>query len=164
MPVAWLEPFAPLAGEARAAMLTTAEYGPAEPGHNGPHSGEAECHEVRQADTRREPLAQVSTERSLQATEFFRSVAHWGIQAAEALEHAHQMGIVHRDIKPSNLLVDADGTPAGSPTSAWPRLPGPVANLTMTGDLLGTLRYMSPEQARAAAACSTTAPTSTRWA
>src|SRR5262249_4709915 len=40
---------------------------------------------------------------------FFRTVAQLGIQAAEALEHAHQMGVIHRDVKPSNLLVDQRG-------------------------------------------------------
>ena len=77
--------------------------------------------------------------------EFFRMVAQWGIQAAEALDHAHVLGIVHRDIKPSNLMVDVNGhlwvTDFG--LAMGDAIPGP----TMTGDLLGTLRYMSPEQA-----------------
>lgn len=76
---------------------------------------------------------------------FFRTVARWGIEAAEALEHAHQMGVVHRDIKPSNLLIDDQSrllvTDFGL---AHTRTGG---QLTMTGDVLGTLRYMSPEQA-----------------
>jgi tetratricopeptide (TPR) repeat protein len=74
-------------------------------------------------------------------------VATLGIQAAEALEHAHDMGVVHRDIKPSNLMVDARGhlwiTDFGLAMTQTD------TNLTMTGDLLGTLRYMSPEQVQA---------------
>ncbi len=74
-------------------------------------------------------------------------MARLGVQAAEALEHAHQMGVVHRDIKPSNLMVDADGnlwiTDFGLAMTQT------ETNLTMTGDILGTLRYMSPEEIEA---------------
>jgi eukaryotic-like serine/threonine-protein kinase len=77
----------------------------------------------------------------------FRQVAWIGVQAAEALEHAHQMGVIHRDVKPANLILDDQGqlwiTDFG--LARWTT---DVA-LTITGDMLGTLPYMSPEQASA---------------
>ncbi|HEY1380751.1 MAG TPA: serine/threonine-protein kinase, partial [Gemmataceae bacterium] len=67
------------------------------------------------------------------------------VQAAEALEHAHQAGVVHRDVKPANLMVDARG-------NLWVTDFGLAVcqsdtGVTRSGDLIGTLRYMSPEQA-----------------
>jgi tetratricopeptide (TPR) repeat protein len=75
---------------------------------------------------------------------FAKSVAQIGVQVAEALEYAAGQGVLHRDVKPSNLLLDVWGT-------VWLTDFGLAAatgtpDLTNTGDLLGTLRYMAPER------------------
>jgi serine/threonine protein kinase/WD40 repeat protein len=74
---------------------------------------------------------------------YWQGVARIGVQVADALAYAHAQGIVHRDIKPSNLLLDTHGI-------VWVTDFGLAKaddqqNLTHTGDILGTLRYMPPE-------------------
>jgi len=76
---------------------------------------------------------------------YAREVARMALQAAEALEHAHASDVVHRDIKPSNILLDEAGR-VWITDFGLARIMGGL-DLTEPGDLLGTPRYMSPEQA-----------------
>ena len=75
---------------------------------------------------------------------YWKSIARIGLQVAEALHHAHSHKVLHRDVKPSNLLLDGEGI-------AWLTDFGLAKlfehdDLTRTGDIVGTLRYMAPEQ------------------
>ena len=74
-------------------------------------------------------------------------IAGLAIQAADGLAHAHARGVVHRDIKPSNLILDEQGRLWIADFGLARRLDD--ATITRSGAVMGTPRYMSPEQARA---------------
>ncbi len=65
---------------------------------------------------------------------------------SDAVEHAHQAGVIHRDIKPGNVLFDGDGTPKITDFGLAKQL-GDDDSYTRTGSIMGSIGYMSPEQA-----------------
>ena len=75
-----------------------------------------------------------------------REIGEIGADLCEALDHAHSRGVVHRDIKPQNVQV-TDGEPRAKLMDFGIARLADEAGLTATGDVVGTLAYMSPEQA-----------------
>ena len=75
-----------------------------------------------------------------------REIGEIGADLCEALDHAHSRGVIHRDIKPQNVQV-VDGQPRAKLMDFGIALITDAAGLTATGDVIGTLAYMSPEQA-----------------
>jgi serine/threonine protein kinase len=80
----------------------------------------------------------------LQPHDYCQAIARIGMQVADALEHAHQRGVLHRDIKPGNLLLDEHG-------DVWVTDFGVAklteqSDLTRPGGMVGTLHYMPPER------------------
>lgn len=72
-----------------------------------------------------------------------------GVRICDALEYAHERRIVHRDLKPSNVMLSSDGTPKLVDFGLAKLLPDSgkqVQKLTQTGQVFGTVLYMSPEQ------------------
>jgi eukaryotic-like serine/threonine-protein kinase len=94
---------------------------------------------IRDAITTQSTIAGHSTR-----TTHARTIARIGLQMAEALAHAHLLGVLHRDVKPSNIIIDTEGR-------AWLSDFGLATSestepLTQTGDIVGTLRYIAPER------------------
>ena len=75
----------------------------------------------------------------------WQRIAEIGSQIADALEYAHSQGVLHRDIKPGNLILDDDGTPWIT-DFGLAKLMSQDDGTTRTGQTVGTLRYMAPEQ------------------
>lgn len=87
-------------------------------------------------------LAQVSRGHPLPA----RAAARYTRAVAEAVQYAHEHGVVHRDLKPSNILIDSDDQPRIADFGLAKRQAGD-SDMTQTGQTLGSPHYMAPEQA-----------------
>jgi serine/threonine protein kinase len=77
-------------------------------------------------------------------SKYFDSVAKMMADTANALQHAHEQGVIHRDIKPSNLLLARDGRLSVNDFGLARVLEQP--GMTISGEFIGTPQYMSPEQ------------------
>ena len=91
------------------------------------------------------PASEITTPRGGRL--YYRQVARWIADAAEALHYAHGEGIIHRDIKPANIILSPDGRVMIGDFGLAKTMD--EDSLTVTGSLMGTVRYLSPEQAMA---------------
>ena len=95
------------------------------------------------------PLTEFADSRRLSLPDRVELVA----LACDAVQHAHQRGVIHRDLKPGNILVNEEGQPKVLDFGVARAVGGQISLTTIetqTGQLVGTLPYMSPEQVEAA--------------
>lgn len=118
---------------------------PATPAQKVPSSGSAVTSTSFSGSTSSINIPGIGQGRNKQKKQtYWQSVAAIGAQVADALDYAHTQGILHRDIKPSNLLLDTRGT-VWVTDFGLAKATDHHDDLTHTGDVLGTLRYMPPE-------------------
>lgn len=116
---------------------------------NANTSAEDVNHTVRTLIANKFKTAQSSEAHPGLPTNHWRMVARVGVQAADALQYAHSQGTLHRDIKPGNLLVDGDGVICVADFGLARAVDR--SDTSHTSEVVGTLRYMAPEQLRGAA-------------
>src|SRR5688572_25624557 len=93
-------------------------------------------------------LARLNAECELRNAEWLRRAARYVKIVAEAIDYAHERGILHRDLKPSNILIDGFDQPRVTDFGLAKRL-YEDSELTLSGQVLGSPNYMPPEQAEA---------------
>jgi serine/threonine protein kinase/cephalosporin-C deacetylase-like acetyl esterase len=109
----------------------------------GPGLGQTVLYRPTAGDPCRQPAG--TSEPNLRSgTSYFETVARLIAGVADALAYAHEQGVIHRDIKPSNLLLSPDGRLSINDFGLARLLEQP--GMTLTGEFVGSPRYMSPEQ------------------
>ncbi|MEM7167467.1 MAG: bifunctional serine/threonine-protein kinase/formylglycine-generating enzyme family protein [Planctomycetota bacterium] len=123
------------------------------------HPGIAHVHDAGTADTEAGPQPYIAMEyiEGAPMLEYvrredlnFQQRLELIVLVCDAVAHAHEKGVVHRDLKPSNILIARDGTPHVLDFGVARALEGDLVSTTLmtgAGQLIGSLAYMSPEQA-----------------